>query len=40
MAKAEAERTAAETITHAFYPVVQAQKFDLLLRQILSENRG
>jgi ATP-dependent RNA helicase RhlE len=24
------ERTAAETITHAFYPVVQAQKFDLL----------
>ncbi len=26
------ERSTAETITHAFYPVVQAQKFDLLAR--------
>jgi ATP-dependent RNA helicase RhlE len=26
------ERSTAETITHAFYPVVQSQKFDLLLR--------
>ena len=26
------ERSTAETITHAFYPVVQAQKFDLFLR--------
>ncbi len=26
------ERSTAETITHAFYPVVQSQKFDLLVR--------
>ncbi len=26
------ERSTAETITHAFYPVVQSQKFELLLR--------
>jgi len=32
------ERSTAETITHAFYPVVQAQKFDLLA-QLLEETQ-
>ena len=32
------ERSTAETITHAFYPIVQAQKFDLLA-QLLEETQ-